>query len=409
MSDQLQLAFVNYKRGSYIIVEGKQNVDRFYIIRQGKVGISKQVEVVAEEGGNISGPGDFFGVVSTMSSHSHIETARAMTNVTLISVQKEQFGQLIQYNTPVAMKIILQFSRRMRYLDEALIRLTLRSSEENDAAQLFKVGEYYVKQSQFNQAYHAYRQYLKYSPQGDMAPAARERMGKISPYVKSPLREFKSDEFVRQYAKGTLIFCEGEPGDELYIIQKGSVKIAKIMSNNEVVLAVLKPGDIFGEMAILESKPRTACAVAFEDCVLMTVNRSNFQIMVGTQPQIIARLTILLADRLWLIYKQLANTLISDPMGRIYDALLIQLEKNRVNLKQAQPYTFDFGLRELGGMVGLSKNDEMIVKTLLKNRHFQLVGDKIHTIDVTDIVRQTESYEKMQRLEKNRRTYTINH
>jgi len=48
-------------------------------------------------------PGDFFGVVSTMSSHSHIETAQALTDVTLISVQKDQYGQLIQNNTPVAM------------------------------------------------------------------------------------------------------------------------------------------------------------------------------------------------------------------------------------------------------------------------------------------------------------------
>jgi hypothetical protein len=91
-------------------------------------------------------------------------------------------------------------------------------------------------------------------------------------------------------------------------------------------------------------------------------------------------------------------------MGRIYDALLIQLEKDRINLKQVQPYTFGFGLRELGSMVGLSKDDEMIVKTLLKNRHFQIVQDKIHTVDITDIVRQTVFYEKMQQLEQNRRT-----
>jgi hypothetical protein len=55
-------------------------------------------------------------------------------------------------------------------------------------------------------------------------------------------------------------------------------------------------------------------------------------------------------------------------------------------------------------MVGLSKDDEMMVKALLKNRHFQIVQDKIHTIDVTDIVRQTEFYEKMQQIEQNRRT-----
>jgi CRP-like cAMP-binding protein len=96
MADQLQLTFVSFKKDSYIVVEGKQNADRLYIIREGKVRISKDVEVVAEEGGNILGPGDFFGVVSTMASDSHIETAQAISHVTLISVQREQYGQLIQ-------------------------------------------------------------------------------------------------------------------------------------------------------------------------------------------------------------------------------------------------------------------------------------------------------------------------
>jgi CRP-like cAMP-binding protein len=109
MENPLQLTFVNFKKDSYIIVEGKQNADRFYIIKAGKVRISKQVEVVEEEGGNIYGPGDFFGVVSTMSSHSHIETAQAITDVTLISVQRDQYGTLIEKNTPVAMKIIMGF------------------------------------------------------------------------------------------------------------------------------------------------------------------------------------------------------------------------------------------------------------------------------------------------------------
>jgi CRP-like cAMP-binding protein len=81
MSSPLQLSMVNFNKGAYIVVEGKQNADFFYIIRSGKVRISKEVEVVEEEGGNVLGPGDFFGVVSTMSSHSHIETAQALTDI----------------------------------------------------------------------------------------------------------------------------------------------------------------------------------------------------------------------------------------------------------------------------------------------------------------------------------------
>jgi len=403
MTNQLQLAFVNFKKDSYIVVEGKQNADRLCIIRQGRVRISKEVEVVEEEGGNILGPGDFFGVVSTMSSHSHIETAQALTDVTLISVQKDQYGQLIQNNTPVAMKIILQFSKRMRYLDEALTRLTLKNTAENDPSHLFKVAEYYAKQSQYNQAYYAYHQYIKYCPTGQNVQLARERMVKIGPYAKAVYLDRRADEFNRTYPKDAMIFSEGQPGEELYIIQRGSVKIVKIVDNNEVLLAVLKQGDIFGEMALLESKPRSASAIAYEDCTVLAVNRENFERMVGSQPQIITRLTQLLAERIWFIYKQLANTLISDPLGRMYDALLIQLEKNRVTLGSSA-YTFDFGPKELINMVGLPPADgNLVLRKLLENSKIRVMDNKVTVSDVSEVVKQTEYYRKMQKIERARR------
>jgi CRP-like cAMP-binding protein len=401
---QLQLTFVNFLKDSYIVVEGKQNADRFFIIRQGKVRISKEGEVVEEEGGNILGPGDFFGVVSTMSSHSHIETAQAITEVTLISVQKEQYPQLIQNNSPVAMKIILQFSKRLRYLDEALSRLTLKNTAEADPSHLFEVAEYYAKQSQYNQAYYAYHQYTKYCQRGQNVNTARERMMKIAPYAKAVKLDYRADEFNRTYPKDSMIFAEGEPGDELYIIQKGSVKIAKIVDNNEVLLAVLKSGDIFGEMALLEAKPRAASAVAYEDCAVMAVNRANYERMIAAQPQIVARLTVLLSDRIWFIYKQLANTLISDPLGRMYDALLIQLEKNRVNVLSAQSYSFDFGPKELVNMVGLPQGDgALVLRKLLENKRIQILKEKIYAVDVSEITKQTEYYRKMQKIERARR------
>jgi len=400
----LHLTFVSFKRDSYIVVEGKQNADRFFIIRDGKVRISKSVEVVAEEKGNMLGPGDFFGVVSTMSSHSHIETAQAVTDVTLISVLKDQYSQLIQNNTPVAMKIILEFSKRLRYLDEHLSRLTLNDTAEINPSHLFNVAEYYVKQSKYDEAFYAYQKYMKYCPQGQNVNTARERMMKIAPYAKNASQVRPPDSLTRIYPKDSMLFAEGEPGEELYIIQKGSVKIAKIVDNREILLAVLKAGDIFGEMALLESKPRAASAIAYENCEVLAVNHANFVRMISTQPQMIARLTILLSERIWFIYKQLANTLIQDPLGRMYDALHIQLEKNRILFIEKSPYTFDFGPKELANMVGLEQKEaNLILRKMLENQNIKIQVDKIHTINVMEIVKQTEFYRKMQKIEDARK------
>ena len=227
MDSPLQLSFVNFKKDSYIIVEGKQNADRFFIIRSGKVRIAKEVEVVEEEGGNVLGPGDSFGVVSTMSNHSHIETAQAVTDCTLISVHRDQYGPLIEKNTPVAMKIIMAFSKRMRYLDEALTRLTLKNTAEADPSHLFRVAEYYAKQSQYNQAFFAYYQYLKHCPTASTSTSPRRGSDKIKPYSKAVYLDGSTEEFNRFYPKDTMIMTEGMPGSELYIIQKGSVKITE--------------------------------------------------------------------------------------------------------------------------------------------------------------------------------------
>jgi CRP-like cAMP-binding protein len=401
----LQLAFVNYTKGAYIVVEGHKTVaDRFFIIRQGKVRISKEIEVVAEEGGNILGPGDFFAVVATMSSHTHIETAQALTDVTLISVMKEQYGQLIQNNAGVAMKIIVQFSMRMRYLDGALTRITLKSNAKEEPDHLFNIAEYYFKQKQYPQAYYAYHQYLKYCPNGETVDKARNIMEKIAGYAQSVRFDYPPDELVREYLKDTMIFSENEPGEELFIMQKGSVKITKIVDNNEVILGLLKQGDIFGEMALLESMPRSANAIAFENSLVMVVNRANFERMVTSQPQMIARLTTLLAERIWLVYKQLANAMIEDPLGRAYGALLMQLEKGRFDVNSAQSHTFEFGPKELAGMIGMSQADsEPVIRKILENPKFQLHRDRISVQNISEVVKQVGAFKRIQQRDKARR------
>ncbi|MDR3337237.1 MAG: cyclic nucleotide-binding domain-containing protein [Treponema sp.] len=402
MPEQLQLSFISFKQGSYIIIEGKRRADRFFIIKQGQVLLSKEVNIVEED--KLLKEGDFFGVVSTMSSHSHIETARAAGDVVLISVMKEQYDQLIKNNSPIAMKIILEFSKRMRYLDEALTKFTLKNNIEDRASQIYDVGEYYIRQGQYSLAFYAYYRYMKHNPQGTNVASAREKMLKLAPHAKNVKLERDSSGFNQTFSKNTMIFAEGEPGQELFIIQSGSVKIVKIANNQEVLLAVLKTGDIFGEMALLESRPRAACAIAFEDTTLMVVNRQNFETMVLAQPQLVARLTTLLSERIWFIYKQLANTKIIDPLGRLYNMLLIQMEKERIPLNEHRAYSFSFGPRELLNMVGLTKTEgPALFKKMTQNGRIQISDFNMNVSDVIEIVKQAEFYHKMDKIEQARR------
>lgn len=402
---QLPLEIVNFKKDTFIVVEGSQIADRFYIIRQGLVRILKEVEVLAEEKNTLV-VGDLFGVVSAMSSHSHIETAQAINDVSLISIQKEQYGDIIQKNTGIALKIIQQFSKRMRYLNETLVQLTLKKTGEENVSHLFQVAEFYNNRQQYNQAYSVYTRYMNYCPQGEHFEESREKKTKIAIYVHEEELQFKDDGPNRIYPKDSLFFSESEPGEELFILQKGAVRITKIVDNNEVLLAILKPGDIFGEMALLEDKLRSASAIAHEECVAQVVNKANFETMAKNQPQIIARLTILLSERIWYLYRQLASTLITAPLGRMYDALLLYLEKNRVPLDH-DPYTFNFGPQELIHMVGLSpeEGNAVVAEMLQDPKKMQVQEDKLYCPNISVIPKEVQYYRKMDKLAQNRKDH----
>ena len=409
----LQLSFVNFKCGSYILIEGKSDTDRFYIIQSGQVQIAKQKEVVAEEEGNLLGPGDFLGVIACMAHHSQIETAIAVSDVVLIAVHYEQFPELIEKNNPIAMKIIYSFSKKMRYLDEALTRITLKRNIETDISHLFTIGEYYLRMSKFELALYAYYHYLKEKPDGQYAETARKRFMAIkSTGVKAPIEMLEPDtkQMVRVYNRESMIFCECQSGAELYIIQKGRVKISKIVDNSEVLLAVLREGDMFGEMALLENKPRSATAItAAEECQLLAVNRQNFNQMVTTQPQLIARLTTTLADRIWAMYKQLANTLIPVPIEKMYDMLSIQLEKLRIQPGAGKQHTFLFGPPELAKMCSIPKEQvAQAIAEFLMTPIVRSTDDSIIITDTLELSKQTAYFKKMQEIEQARKQARAN-
>jgi len=395
--EQSRLDVIKYPKDAYItLIEDKHIADQFFIILSGKVHIIKEIQIASDGNDDTLGPGDFFGVISTMSGHRHIETAQAITDVSLIIVRRQQFGCLIQNNAPVAIKIIVQFSKRMRYLDDTLAMYTTKRSVSIDVDNLYDVAVYYARQNRNNQAYYAYRQYIAYCPNGGNVQAAREQLNKLASRVKASKLSVNTSDMERFYPRDTMIFAQGEPGEEFFIIRGGSVKIVKIVKDSEVLLAILKPGDIFGEMALLEFKPRGASAVAYEDCQLMVVTRANFDMMIKTQPQLISRLTTMLAERIWMVYRQLANARINDPLGRIYDMLIVQLEKKRINLQKKQECLLDFGTTELFEMVGLSQNGgSTAFQKLMQNRYVKIIKGKICVTNVLEFYMHASYYRKI--------------
>ncbi len=81
----------------------------------------------------------------------------------------------------------------------------------------------------------------------------------------------------RIYPERHTVFKRGEPGDEAYLIERGRVVISVPGESDQIVVATLKHGDVFGEMALLDSRPRTATATALEDTTLIPISREQVE------------------------------------------------------------------------------------------------------------------------------------
>jgi len=107
------------------------------------------------------------------------------------------------------------------------------------------------------------------------------------------------ERYVRGYTPGETIFDEGKSGDLMYVIVEGEVEIRKRTSRTATkTLAVFHAGDIFGEMALIEKKPRSATAIATRQSKLLAMNDKLLEAMIDGNPDFARKLIRMLAERL---------------------------------------------------------------------------------------------------------------
>jgi CRP-like cAMP-binding protein len=121
--------------------------------------------------------------------------------------------------------------------------------------------------------------------------------GKESPFAK----------FLTRYRKGDFVFRQDEEGDEMYIVQSGSVAIKKKVGGTRTTVTVLEKGDFFGEMSILERLPRTADAEVLEDAGIISINSQTFGEMIRSNPEIAVRMLRKYSMRMREYSEQLEN------------------------------------------------------------------------------------------------------
>src|SRR5512144_2302711 len=90
----------------------------------------------------------------------------------------------------------------------------------------------------------------------------------------------------RRVPAGLVLFREGDPGREMYVVHSGRVELTRRMGDRDAHLAFVPPGEFFGEMAILNNRPRSATATVVEDAWLLVIDARTFEAMIRAKAEI---------------------------------------------------------------------------------------------------------------------------
>ena len=127
----------------------------------------------------------------------------------------------------------------------------------------------------------------------------------------------------RALARGETIFAKGDPGSGLMGVLSGSVKISVPSADGrDIVLNIIHAGEIFGEIALLDGRPRTADATAMTDCELIVIERRDFIPFLRSEPDLIMQIVEILCSRLRWTTEQVQDVTFLDLPTRLAKALL---------------------------------------------------------------------------------------
>jgi CRP-like cAMP-binding protein len=156
--------------------------------------------------------------------------------------------------------------------------------------------------------------------------------------------------------RGSTLFQEGDAGDRLYVVTAGKIKLSHSSGDGrESVLAVLGPGDMFGELSLFDPGPRTATASAVTDSAVLGLGNTDLNPWLVGRPEVAQKLLQALAHRLRRTNEAMSDLVFADVPGRVAKALLDLGEKFGSKTEAGIYVNHDLTQEELAQLVGASR------------------------------------------------------
>jgi CRP-like cAMP-binding protein len=185
---------------------------------------------------------------------------------------------------------------------------------------------------------------------------------------------------LRAFQPGEVIFRQGDPGAEAYLLLEGSVRLIKKVRGADRSLSIVKPGDLFGESALVAGAPRSSTAVAITAGLSRSVSPSTIAALVRKDPGAGVRMVEQLAARLYEAEDQIEIMMLTDTQSKVVSALVKIAEKAR---GEGPGAAFAISPMELSARVGLDV--DAVKRTVQQLREGQYVRVSEARVEVPDI------------------------
>jgi len=144
----------------------------------------------------------------------------------------------------------------------------------------------------------------------------------LSPDVGHEAEQRLLSRYGRRFAAGSILFRDGDPATEAFLLQEGRVRLIKHAGAMERSLRVVRPGDLFGEGALVKGTLRTSTALALDDTVVLAFDQATFDQVLSSSPEVAARVLSQLIRRLRDAEDQIEIHMLRDAQSKVVVALM---------------------------------------------------------------------------------------
>lgn len=355
-------------------------------------------------------PGEFFGVKSALGHFSREETATALSDAAVVALTVPEFEKLVSTNKEILMKMLRVFSKQLRQIHKK-IESVLNNIPEDQQTGMIAVAKSFYDEEEYRSCYDVCKKMLERFPNTQYAAEVKALLDESKliaqkelarQYVPNPnettggLKQFSLplfERFAKTYVPGQVIISEHEPGDTFYLIQAGQVQLLKCVSGTQKNLDILKAGEFFGEMAILDNSPRSATCMALDNVKCLEFSKANFESLVTSNPQIGLSLLKLFSKRIYDQKRRFRILTIADLQIRIMDTFLLFDEMNPSMNTAEKSRKFNVTVSDVAHWSGLNTETAQSEMAKLEERRKVEIQEKsIIVANIADFQRLVESH-----------------